>query len=274
MLTQRSLLAIFCVAVAATGSAGPVRAAVSGWTKAQGAQIRLLVDPAGAPSGAVWGAIQIALAPGWKTYWENPGDSGVPPKLDLPGSANIADAKLLFPAPERHVDNGLTWAGYEQPVSLPLRLKLERPGQPAQLRGSVFLGICKDICIPVEAHFDVRISADRQDVLAHTIVTAARSSLPPPASADFGLVSAARKGQQLVLEALVPGPDRPAELFISGGEALIVGTPVAVSPAAGERREFLVPITGGSDEKGGAGIPLSYTLIQDGQARTGEIATR
>lgn len=269
MSRELSLFAIVCAVLAAMASA-PAEAAVSVWTKAEGAQIRLLVDPAGAASGIVWGAVQISLAPGWKTYWENPGDSGVPPKLDLSDSANVEDARLIFPAPERHSDNGLTWAGYEQPVSLPVRLKLKNPAQPVQVKGSIFLGVCKDICVPVEAHFEVTIAAGQQDVLAHTIVGAAHAALPQPASDDFGLVSAVRSGQQLVLKAKVPDAAKPAELFVSGGEALILGTP----DPSGDNSTFLVPITGGSDEKAGGPVTLSYTLIQDGEARSGEIVAR
>lgn len=252
----------------------PASAAMSGWTTTQGGRIRLLVDPPQTPSATIWGAVEIVLAPGWKTYWQNPGDTGVPPSLDLSGSANLASAALSFPAPQRHEDGGLTWAGYDSPVSLPVKLTLADPGKPATVRGSIFLGVCHDICVPVEAHFDLNVAAGAQDILAHTLVMAARAALPGPASPDFGLVSARRQDGNLVFAARLPLPDNPADLFVSGGGDLALGTPKPGGPNADGTQTFVAPITGGAHEKDGASVRLSYTLAHDGAARSGEIDTR
>ena len=40
-------------------------------------------------------ALQISLAPGWKTYWRQPGDTGIPPKFDFTGSSNL-DVLMQF----------------------------------------------------------------------------------------------------------------------------------------------------------------------------------
>ncbi|TKW78980.1 MAG: cytochrome C biogenesis protein, partial [Bradyrhizobium icense] len=48
----------------------------SPWQRDAHSAVRLL---AGSRSGGVLlGGIAIRLEPGWKTYWRNPGDSGVP----------------------------------------------------------------------------------------------------------------------------------------------------------------------------------------------------
>ena len=33
--------------------------------------------------------MEIRLAPGWKTYWRYPGDSGVPPRFEFDASDNV-----------------------------------------------------------------------------------------------------------------------------------------------------------------------------------------
>src|SRR3954447_6158545 len=53
----------------------------SPWQRDGHSAVRLL---AGSRSGAVLlGGIAFQLEPGWKTYWRNPGDSGVPAALRL-----------------------------------------------------------------------------------------------------------------------------------------------------------------------------------------------
>ena len=53
----------------------------SAWDGDQRAAVRLI---AGTQRGAVHRAgIEIRLAPGWKTYWRYPGDSGIAPRFDF-----------------------------------------------------------------------------------------------------------------------------------------------------------------------------------------------
>src|ERR1700716_4037409 len=69
----------------------------SPWRRDEHAAVRLL---AGSRSGAVLlGGIAFQLAPGWKTYWRTPGDSGVPPRFDFSKSESIEAVTILWPAP-------------------------------------------------------------------------------------------------------------------------------------------------------------------------------
>src|SRR5438045_9599830 len=59
----------------------------SPWQRDGHSAVRLL---AGSRSGAVLlGGIAFQLDPGWKTYWRNPGDSGVPTRFDFSKSETI-----------------------------------------------------------------------------------------------------------------------------------------------------------------------------------------
>src|SRR3954453_13341134 len=73
-------------------TAAPALASSSAWYDADGGSIRLLTSGAPAERGVVQGALQIDLKPGWKPYWLDPGDAGVPPSLDASASRNIASA--------------------------------------------------------------------------------------------------------------------------------------------------------------------------------------
>src|SRR5262245_17363473 len=67
---------------------GAWAADASPWEGDARAGIRLVAG-ARARSVTVRAGIEIRLAPGWKTYWRYPGDSGVPPRFDFAGSENV-----------------------------------------------------------------------------------------------------------------------------------------------------------------------------------------
>lgn len=71
------------------------QAATSDWSETPGGKVRVIIEDA-KPDGEVRGALQIDLNPGWKTYWRNPGDAGVPPQLSIEGDTF---ARIDFPAP-------------------------------------------------------------------------------------------------------------------------------------------------------------------------------
>jgi len=74
----------------------------SAWDGDQRAAVRLI---AGAQRGTVRRAgIEIRLAPGWKTYWRYPGDSGIPPRFDFSQSKNVKSVTVRYPAPHRLTD--------------------------------------------------------------------------------------------------------------------------------------------------------------------------
>lgn len=94
--------------------------------------------------------LELTLAPGWKTYWRAPGEAGVPPVFDWAGSGNLAAARISWPRPEVFDLNGLRSIGYHDRVVLPLVLTPRDAGQPITLRGDVTLGICEEICVPLD----------------------------------------------------------------------------------------------------------------------------
>ena len=66
--------------------------------------------------------IEIRLAPGWKTYWRYPGDSGIPPRFDFSHSTNVKSVTVRYPAPQRLTDESGTSIGYKHGVVFPLEI--------------------------------------------------------------------------------------------------------------------------------------------------------
>jgi hypothetical protein len=94
--------------------------------------------------------LRLKLAPEWKTYWRAPGDAGIPPRFEWSGSENLRSADLFWPRPEVIYQNGMRTIAYKHEVVLPIELTPQRPGAPITLNGVVELGVCLDICMPME----------------------------------------------------------------------------------------------------------------------------
>lgn len=102
------------------------------------------------PDGGRVAALHIALEDGWKTYWRVPGEAGVPPMLDFSHSANVAAVQVVWPAPEVFDQDGLRSVGYLNELVLPLEITPADPAAPVQLDADLDIGICHDICVPVQ----------------------------------------------------------------------------------------------------------------------------
>ncbi len=119
---------------------------------------RLITVQDGVPPGAetLSAGLDLTLSEGWKTYWRSPGEVGIPPQIDWSGSSNVAGVEMLWPAPERFTAFGIENFGYHDTVVFPLRVTLERPGEPVDLTGAVKLLVCSEVCVPQT--FDLTLS--------------------------------------------------------------------------------------------------------------------
>ncbi|ODT14353.1 MAG: hypothetical protein ABS57_16040 [Mesorhizobium sp. SCN 65-12] len=213
---------------AALGAANclPAAASSSNWYDSEGGKVRLVTSGKADENGHLQGLLQIVLKPGWKTYWRDPGDSGVPPQLDVSPSTNVTAADLSFPAPQRHDDGYGKWAGYSHSVSFPVTFTLAAPGQPTAIQADVFLGICETICIPVQTRLTVDPNADPDNAEDAALIKAALSTLPVPARTDFGIELLPGDHETLVVQANFPGDAAAADFFVAGEHDYMFGAPV------------------------------------------------
>jgi len=98
--------------------------------------------------GTRMAAVELVLAPGWKTYWRSPGDAGIPPQFDWSGSVNLGGLRVHWPSPVVFDTNGMRSIGYHDVLVLPVEVTPLDPAQPVALQGRIDLGVCKDICVP------------------------------------------------------------------------------------------------------------------------------
>lgn len=243
------------------------QAASSDWHHIEGGSIRIVTTGAPDTNGQLRGALEIRLKPGWKTYWQDPGASGVPPTLEALVGEETTPVEIGFPAPTRFDDGYATWAGYDHPVSLALTFVLpDGSATRAQLEAQIFLGVCETICIPVQATLSLD-SRDGADDPEHAgVVRQAFAALPTPATPGFSArLVEVRENAMLVAAELPKGAHAP-DLFVAGTQSLTLDTPQKTQD--GSQILFHVPIaarTGRDDEE------LNYTLVTEIGAVSGHM---
>ncbi|MEM9756984.1 MAG: protein-disulfide reductase DsbD domain-containing protein, partial [Pseudomonadota bacterium] len=94
--------------------------------------------------GTHMAAVEIRMAPGWKTYWRAPGDGGIPPRLAL----DAGTVRIHWPRPEVFYTGSMRSIGYVEDVLLPI--EIEVPAGAQTVAGRLEIGVCLDICLPVE----------------------------------------------------------------------------------------------------------------------------
>lgn len=222
---MQSLKVLALSAAVGCGTGLPAAATSSIWYDSEGGKVRLVTSGKPDTAGRIHGVLDIALKPGWKTYWRDPGDAGVPPQIDISASTNIANATLSFPPPQRHDDGSGKWAGYDHPVSLPVTFTLSAPNEPAVIDADIFLGICETICIPVQTKLTIDPSSDPDNVEDAALVKAALATLPAPANPDFGVNILPGDRETLIVEASFPGNAKAADFFVAGELGYMFGVP-------------------------------------------------
>lgn len=248
-----------------TGVAGAA-AATSEWAESHGGKLRLIA-PGGAPeSGVVKAGIEIEMEPGWKTYWRNPGDAGIPPFFDHSASTNIAEIKIDFPAPKRFVDAAGTSIGYKETVILPVTIVPADPDAAILLDLSVEYGLCEEICVPANAKSKLLLTgvASRDQDIAERLAAFAER-VPRPAENGFAVNSVARDGGALIVAADLPTPDADHDLLVEGPQEWYLPPP-SLESKTDKTATWRISLEWMPKDAKTAGAPLRFTLINGKRA--------
>ena len=148
-------------------------------------------------------ALQLDMAPGWKTYWRQPGDSGIPPRFDFSQSVGVQAFEVFYPTPEISWLGSSRNIGYEEQVIFPVQLSVDRAAD-ITLIGRIEIGVCRELCIPVTLDLSAQLSAQAPVDL---LIKAARAAVPKPGAGQITCAfSAADDGMELKI--VLPSPDR------------------------------------------------------------------
>jgi len=230
-------LAICALALALACPAAPAAAASTPWQELGGGRARLVavLDP---KTSAVSGVVEIELDEGWKTYWREPGGSGIPPLFDFSGSQGFSADEIGFPVPQHIEMPDADFIGYRDRAAFTFEGMAQ--GSVGAIRLELMAGVCKDICIPATASLEIPLrDLFVSDIAAEDAVAAARADLPEAPRDDFRVTGARPVEAGFEIAVAVPDADAPAELFVEG-----LGAAAAMSVQAldrtGQSRRFVV----------------------------------
>jgi thiol:disulfide interchange protein DsbD len=207
------------------------------------------------PGEPVTVALRLSMQKGWHTYWQNPGDSGLPTTLDWKLPAGVAAGPIEWPAPHVLPAGPLVNYGYDGEVLHLVELRPQRtlaPGESEVLRARADWLVCREVCIPEGADLELALPVDRTSVADPrwgAPIAAARAALPRPLVG--WQASAEGKGQTIEMKLVPPaGAADPGALhFFSRAESRI-------EPSGPQRLE----------RDGGAYVltlPVSFNLTGD-----------
>lgn len=138
------------------------------------------------PGGTAWMAVELAMKPGWHTYWRNPGDAGQPTDILWTLPLGYEAGGIAWPVPKPFSVEFITSYGYEDTVTLLVPVTAPasaKPGETARVTADVNWLACEKICIPGEAKLsvDLAIAAEAPvSAEAKPVFDTARAQLPKP----------------------------------------------------------------------------------------------
>ena len=153
------------------------------------AKAELLVDAPSVKAGVpIQAGVHFTMPAHWHIYWQNPGDSGIPTRLDWTLPEGITASAIQWPLPERLDLQGLINYGYSNEVTLPVTLTPARDGLAGDVKVKASWLICKDICIPESVELSAPLAANPA---AAKLIDAALALTPKPftGSASFDVTA-------------------------------------------------------------------------------------
>lgn len=131
-------------------------------------------------------AIEQTIAPGWHTYWKNPGDSGAAPRINWKLPEGFTAGEIEWPVPHKIPMGPLVNYGYENEVILLQTLKI--PATIADgsltLAADIDILVCKEICIPESGTYEITLNNPEITTDNTPYIKKARALTPVPSAAS------------------------------------------------------------------------------------------
>lgn len=159
-------------------------------------RVRLLPEADQVTSGGKFlVAVELAMAPGWHTYWRSPGDAGQPTKITWTLPQGFSAGPIQWPAPEKITEDDLTVNAYSGVATLlvPVSVDASVPAGRFELSAKVSWLECQKSCIKGATTLTAAIEVGNAITPSkhQPLITSAKAKIP---QAFGGTVSAAWVG--------------------------------------------------------------------------------
>ncbi len=161
--------------------------------------------------------LHLEIDDGWHVYWRNPGDSGMPTRIEWDLPEGVEAGPLQWPHPIPVAEGPYVTYAYKQHFTLLSEVRLPdelEQGDTIRLAGHATWLVCKNICLPEEADVSLTLpvaSGPETNAKWAERFERVREQIPQP-SKDWN-VSAAPHGEAYMLrvgpagDSLVAQPD-------------------------------------------------------------------
>ncbi|HEX4884348.1 MAG TPA: thioredoxin family protein [Casimicrobiaceae bacterium] len=193
-------------------------------------------------------ALRLKIRDRWHTYWQNPGDSGLPTTLEWKLPSGVTAGPIQWPPPKVLPAGPLINFGYEGEVFHLVDLAVPSglpPGQPVTIAARADWLVCEETCIPEGADLSMTLpvaaGADRHPLWGAKIA-ATRDTLPAPLAGWQATATGAGDKVKLALDA-PPGASDPGTLrFFPFREAMIEPSGKQALARDGDRFVLALPV--------------------------------
>jgi DsbC/DsbD-like thiol-disulfide interchange protein len=223
-------------------AAAPAVAAETPWQEVTpSVRLRVISSDTKAADGSTLVGLELDMPQSFHTYWQDPGESGIATRFDIAGSQGLSDASIEWPYPSPEVTGGFLDYVYDGPTVLPI--KLEATGETAQLDATVVMGVCSDVCVPVQAKFSLPLSFGAADPVQSLRLQQAQAAAPidwKDGAVPFGPVSYDPKAKGLRVTLASHKVDPTSVIALTSDPTVIFDAPQK-SP---DGRSLLLPLRG------------------------------
>ena len=113
----------------------------------------------------IWLLFQLDIRPGWHTYWKNPGDSGLAPRLDWTLPQGVSASSIHWQPPHRYSIPPLMNYGYGGTSYHLVELSMPEAGLPTSnlpVQLNAYWLVCDEECVPEETQLSLTLPVAEQ----------------------------------------------------------------------------------------------------------------
>ena len=199
------------------------------------------------PGKPLWLGLLIQHQPHWHTYWKNPGDSGLPTTLAWQLPAGVTAGEIAWPTPKRLPVGPLVNYGYEDKLLLPVPATVASGfnADALDIKLSAQWLVCKDVCIPQQGNFALRVPA-RASTGAHAAMFDAAWAAQPKDAAGLNTSAELIDGAKVL------------RVSVAGLPSALQGRPLAFFSEAAGVIDHAAKVNGAwSGDRWTADVPIS-----------------
>jgi len=182
------------------------------------------------PGQTVWLGLQITHQPHWHTYWQNPGDSGLPTQLHWTLPTGLVAGDIAWPLPKKIPIGTLANYGYEGTVLLSVPVTVG-PDFKAPVVGPLKIAlhaewlVCRQECIPQSGQFTLNLPAQSATALHGAAFESAHKQTAQPLKATTTAAPASAPAKAQTAPPTASAPDAPSATLSADGRRLTVALP-------------------------------------------------